>query len=694
MARPGYVALLFAALAAGLLAPRAGAQRPGRSVAVDTALLEIRIGDAASGLVEAYRRSDSAVVSLRDVLTIAGLDAPIAGQPLVSASELAARLRADVVLDWSALTMFVADSGTLPVSRRAARARARAALRARDVSPIVAPTVRSPRAPSALALDYVASRDGGVALDVGTRAVGGAIDAGIGGLAARAANTLRIGWESLPVADVPALRWRLGTLDELGGRLGIRLTNGPVLRPDSIGVIDLAAAGAPGADVDVYVDGALVATDTVAGDGTVRLHAMEQRGEHQLRMIAYAPDGRERVLARRRIVTPDALLPAHAVRYAVAVSPCARARCSVLAGQLRFAPTDRVTLGAAVQARTRRSTAVTLSLDARVADAIVLAASTDPVTGTRVDLRRDGGDGTGIVLRSSATRTRARVTSLSGAWRIAPAAFARAEIARADSGWRAAAGATFATRIGTVTPTVAMAESPSQVSSVRWNADALLVGAGLPRMAGALRRALMRAHATAAATGLLESMATLVLPVSPLLALEASVAWHGEAVPHRRVISLSLRRRLSAATVRMTAEAGGIAPVGTEEASGSLVIDAVRRRVMTSADPLAGRAGVHGRVFVDRDGDGRYGAGDEPMPGVAVRIGGTAALTDADGGFEAWDLAPYGRVVVEVDSLTIDGDRLAAPTAMSVQPTPHALAWIDVPVRPRASVPVSGGGGG
>ena len=50
---------------------------------------------------------------------------------------------------------------------------------------------------------------------------------------------------------------------------------------------------------------------------------------------------------------------------------------------------------------------------------------------------------------------------------------------------------------------------------------------------------------------------------------------------------------------------------------------------------------------------------------------------------EAWDLAPYRRVVVELDPLSIDAERLDPPLGVSVQPTPRALMWIDVPIRAR-----------
>lgn len=662
---------------------RASAQRVGHAATVDTALLELRIGATIAGLVPAYRLGDIAVVALDDVLSLAGFDAQQSGRTLVSPRELAGHLHADVTLDWSALVLLVADSGTLPVSRRAARSRAREALRARSAPPITAPLARSARIPTALALDYAASRDGGVTLDVGTRAVGGAIDVGIGGLGARMPNTMRVSWESIGSDDTPAPRWRVGTLEELQGRAGVRLTNAALALADSIGVVSLQSTGTPGSEVDVYLDGALVATDTVRADGTVHLRTLERPGAHDVRVVGYAADGSELVLARRRIVTPDALLPAHAVRYTVAIAPCSGASCAALAGNLAFAPLDGLTIRAGVQPRSRRGSEGTVSLDMRLADAIVLAARADPATGMHIELYRDRADGTGIALRSTAASTGVRATSLSGTWRVTPDVFTRAEVERVGCAWRSTAGVTLSTRVGTFSPSVALVVTSVFPRRARWGIDALLVGGWLPDLTGPLRRALVRVHAGITSAGAMERMVTLVFPASPRLSIEASAVWRGDASPHRPVVSLGLRRRLRAATVRMTAERGGIVPMEHEEVSGSVVVDAARRRMTTGADPLAGRAGVHGRVFVDRDGDGRYGPGDEPVVGVALRIGGTAALTDADGGFEAWDLAPYRRVLVEVDSLSIDAERLEPPTAVSVQPTPHALVWIDVPIRAR-----------
>lgn len=662
-----------------------GRQAGGRApvTTVDTALLEVRIGDAAAGLVRGYRLGDSAVVPLYDVRALAGFDAHPSDETLVSPRELARNLHADVTVDWSALVLFVADSGTLPVSRRGARARARTALRARSGPPITAPISRTPRTPAALVVDYAASRDGGVSLDFGMRAIGGAVDVGFDGLGARTANTMRAIWESIPHSAAPKPRWRIGTLDELQGRIGIRLTNAPLTLADSVGVVALRATAPPGADVDVYLDDALVTTDTARADGTVLLHAIERPGAHDVRAVTYAADGSELLLARRRIVTPDALLPAGAIRYAVAVAPCIGAGCGAVAGTVGFAPLDGVTIGVGVQPLSHRGSEGTGSLDLRLADAIVLAARSDPAAGTRIDLYRDRADGTGIALRSTTASSGARTNSVSGSWRAAADVFTRAEITRIDSRWRATAGATFPTRVGTLSPSVTFVAMAGREPRARYGIDALLVGGWLPDVTGALRRCLMRVHAAVTSAGVVERMATLVVPASSRLSIEASATWPGDASRHHPVVSIGVRRGLRAAIVRVIAERGGTVPVEHEEVSGSIVVDAARGRVTARADPLAGRAGVHGRVFVDRDGDGQYDAGDEPLAGVAVRIGGTAALSDADGGFEAWDLVPYRRTLVEIDSLSIDTERLESPAAASVQPTPHALVWIDVPVRAR-----------
>lgn len=672
-----------------IAAPGASAQRAGHPGTVatlavaDTALLEVHIGDVATGMVQAYRFGDSALVPLHDVLALAGFDPRRSNAALVAPRELADHLHADVTLDWSALVLLVADSGTLPVSRRAARSRARAALRAGSDAPVTAPLTHTPRIPTALALDYAASRDGGLTLDAGMRADAGAIDVGIGGLGARMRNTMRVSWESIRRDDAPALRWRVGTVDELQGRAGVRLTNAPLLLPDSTGVLMLRAAGMPGADVDVYLDGALVATDTVRADGSVRLHALERPGAHEVRIVSYQADGSDLVLARRRIVTPDALLPPRAVRYTVAVAPCSGARCVAVAASVAFAPLDGITIGAGFHPRSRRGQEGMLSLDMRLADAIIVSARADPATGTRIELYRDRADGTGIAVRSAGAPSRARVTSVSGTWRVASNVFTRAEVERASSAWRGTASTTVATRFGTLMPLATLMAAGGSPPRLRWGIDALLVGGWLPDVTGPLRRSLVRAHGGLDATGAMERTVTLVLPVAPRLSIETSAAWRGDASLRHAVVSLGVRRRLSAAMVRMRADRGGIVSTDDEEVSGSVVVDAARRRVSAGADPLAGRAGVHGRVFIDRDGDGRYDAGDEPVAGVAIRVGGTAALTDADGGFEAWDLAPYRRVVVELDPLSIDAERLDPPLGVSVQPTPRALMWIDVPIRAR-----------
>ena len=57
------------------------------------------------------------------------------------------------------------------------------------------------------------------------------------------------------------------------------------------------------------------------------------------------------------------------------------------------------------------------------------------------------------------------------------------------------------------------------------------------------------------------------------------------------------------------------------------------RRALPLPHRGTGMAGVGGRVFYDRDGDGRYGAGDRALRGATVRIGSVSVKTAEDGSY-------------------------------------------------------------
>ena len=84
-----------------------------------------------------------------------------------------------------------------------------------------------------------------------------------------------------------------------------------------------------------------------------------------------------------------------------------------------------------------------------------------------------------------------------------------------------------------------------------------------------------------------------------------------------------------------------------------------------------GRAGVTGVVFLDEDGDGRQNGEEPGIPGVQVRVGSMVVRTDSLGRFRVFDLVPFERTVVEVDSLSF-ADPTWVATACSAGTTPSS----------------------
>jgi hypothetical protein len=57
---------------------------------------------------------------------------------------------------------------------------------------------------------------------------------------------------------------------------------------------------------------------------------------------------------------------------------------------------------------------------------------------------------------------------------------------------------------------------------------------------------------------------------------------------------------------------------------------------------------IHGRVYVDLNGDGDFDAG-EGVPGAVVRLGDLATATDKTGGYDFYNL-PLGEHVIRIDA--------------------------------------------
>ena len=91
---------------------------------------------------------------------------------------------------------------------------------------------------------------------------------------------------------------------------------------------------------------------------------------------------------------------------------------------------------------------------------------------------------------------------------------------------------------------------------------------------------------------------------------------------------------------------------------------------------------IEGRVFVDRDGDGRYSLGDRPVSGIIVEASGAEASTDADGFFRFTPSYP-GTYELTVGQLPSDA---AAGEPTVVDLASGRTVRVEVPLMPVATI--------
>lgn len=120
------------------------------------------------------------------------------------------------------------------------------------------------------------------------------------------------------------------------------------------------------------------------------------------------------------------------------------------------------------------------------------------------------------------------------------------------------------------------------------------------------------------------------------------------------------------------------------------VVSGTRRTIDLGVTPLNA---VHGRVFIDRDGNSRFDL-DEGVAGVVVRLGDRVTGTDAQGAYSFYNVWP-GQHVVEIDVARLPegvgpGDRVRLDLLLGDD---RPATGIDFIVRPKVK-PIKWGGGG
>ena len=125
---------------------------------------------------------------------------------------------------------------------------------------------------------------------------------------------------------------------------------------------------------------------------------------------------------------------------------------------------------------------------------------------------------------------------------------------------------------------------------------------------------------------------------------------------------------------------GNGAPVEDAALQRAVRIELERGQVSIVRIPVVALRSVEGRIYLDRDRDGKFTDRDQPAAGVVVRAGRRQATTDAQGRYLFREL-PGGPVVVAIDPVTIPAGRiLASPGEVTLnlpaEPTSETLDFV------------------
>jgi hypothetical protein len=473
---------------------------------------------------------------------------------------------------------------------------------------------------------------------------------------------------------------------------GFRITNTPFRQADVFGLVPIRADVPAGWEYEVYQDGRLVGFSDAISDGAPP--AAVRYGTTGVRIREIAPDGSARVRDLTFSV-PFSMAPKGNLRYDLGAGSCRWRACDWGGfASARYGLTHGLTIGGGANYRRAAEGGGTLVPHASMA----LATS----RGVSAELQVErGGAGHLHAQLSGAGRL-----SLSAGGRIDRALDAVGGQGAGTRFWSSDASATYRIgRAGLATARLsARVDGQVDAGVQRWSTGAALyhsagtvelgysAGAGavvprwdvrstylLPRFRGSLPASLT-AGTSLGAGGVERVDAGLSLGIARIGSITASGGWERGARTPLLEVSFSASRgsfrmhgRTSSDTARaphrmLLSGAGSVAWVG-------------QAGLRTSPVRSGGAAGVTGRVYLDRDGDGVFTGADSAVAGQEVHVGGLAVVSDTHGYYAAWGLAPYGVAAVRLPPGAVSNPNLT-PSASEhrLRPNPSRPETVNFPL--------------
>ena len=651
-------------------------------------------------------------------------------------------LGVEAVMMWSDLIVRVSATDGLPVVQRVARERRRAAMLRETEAPPPPVFLRTrSRLVDGLAVDWAltaATRDprhnNGLTLGIGATVLGGGLDVQSATvtvpsgttsttLCCRTTTTTLWQWNKAWTDRTWLRQVRLGDIATGGERpfgiKGVEVSNRPFLRDPAFAFQDLSGRLPAGWEIEVYRGGELVGYQPVPQGGAYAIGVPVVYGQNPLETVAFGPNGEVRRSERTFVVGFDRL-PARRFEYSVSGGECQGTRCDAASNlDLRWGVTRRLTMQAGAD-RFWRSGVDTLPGDTvarEVGDLLypygrATVSVTRPIAVTaeavgsaflrgRVDVDPDPDfhlDASYLRFDRDTTVIDPLICEPGSRWAAGSNLFWRPGVlgeefyAQASLSWlereegrsavlrASATGRWMGVRLsvgGRVADSRADADTTShRVIGASIGAD------GVVTAAGPLRNTLFAASVERPDLGAggMRWSAGIGRQLLRLLRLDLGVQQDpGAAV--RMDITLQLATPWLRATSRNTVQRGSEVN-GTQLLEGTLLWDRRTGRLGAANGRNLGRAGIAGEVFLDANGNGRRDGGETVLPGVLVRVGSDAVISDSSGRFSVWDLVPFTDALIEVDTLALENP-LWVPTVATarVVPVPNSFRFVDIPIR-------------
>ncbi|HRZ10108.1 MAG TPA: carboxypeptidase regulatory-like domain-containing protein [Gemmatimonadales bacterium] len=651
---------------------------------------------------------DAAEVLLRD------------GTLYLATDPLGEMLDVQFQVSWPDLTVTAVNPDSLPVARRLWREQMRALLAARyGARP---DTTLGPTRTrwDGLVLDYgllfpLSDEvvDGAAyQFALGAQVMGGGLEVGV-----RSLGTIETGetefaatWKGVWIDNRYVKQLTLGTTTLTGPRYagvrGVAVTNSPYVRPSYVGQLDYYGRLDPGWQLEAYSGAQLVAFDSIGASGDYSISLPVGYGENPVDFIAYGPTGQVRRFNQTyRVVSEQ--LPYRQFEYGVAAGECITTLCNgALNADAHYGLSRRVTVRGGVEGYSRDGlsdlvhpygvvtglvgNAVTLEGEAVGNGWLRGAVRLEPSLNFRLATGYTAFDET--VERSVIAPPGRRSQWLFDAFvRPIPslASFYFQGTAELDDGVdvdasRARLQASVQAdgvrlypyvRFERFTPTLGEATT-NQFLGLTAYAN------GRPSWGALLGGLWFRGDLETGGDGdgVNLAAATVARSFGPALRLEAGAAWRRD-VPGT-TFTFSLVSYLPTLQATTTAVAPTVGPGGVvQTVQGALIYDQGQRRVTANPNPGLQRSGVSGSVFVDDNANGRQDPGEPGAGGVRVIVGAFSTTTDSGGRYHVWDIPAFERVLVQIDSTSLDNPLyVPALGSASVQPPPNAYRQLDLPL--------------